>query len=66
MNRRTLRNLRGRCDWTQEKAGRKISLSQRGYQDKEAGRRKITRQEARLIACFRLIERLKAKIKAKH
>jgi DNA-binding XRE family transcriptional regulator len=65
MNRFALKALRDRLEWNQAKAARKLGLSKRGYQFKEQGRRKITRQEIRLKAYFRLIERLKAKIRAK-
>ena len=65
MNRHTLRNLRTRQNWTKAKSAHKLGLSLNGYDKKERGKRKITRQEKRLIASFRLIERLKAKIKAK-
>jgi DNA-binding XRE family transcriptional regulator len=64
MNRFSLKALRNRYGLTQTRAARKLGLSKRGYQFKEQGRRKITRQEIRLIACFRLIERLKAEIRA--
>ena len=47
--------------WTQEQAAANLGLSLRGYQDKEAGKRHISRQDMKLIG---YINRNAAKKKA--
>jgi transcriptional regulator with XRE-family HTH domain len=47
--------------WTQQEAAANLGLSLRGYQDKEAGKRHISRQDMKLIG---YINRNAAKKKA--
>jgi transcriptional regulator with XRE-family HTH domain len=47
--------------WTQEQAAANLGLSLRGYQDKEAGKRHISRQDMKLI---RYVDQDEAKKKA--
>jgi transcriptional regulator with XRE-family HTH domain len=50
--------------WTQQEAAGRLGLSLRGYQDKEAGKRHISRQDTKLIGYVDKDEAKKAKKKA--
>jgi transcriptional regulator with XRE-family HTH domain len=56
-----LKAWRDRHKWTQQEAAANLGLSLRGYQDKEAGKRHISRQDMKLIG---YINRNAAKKKA--
>lgn len=40
---------RSSYDWTQQEAAARLGLSLRGYQDKEAGKRRINKRDMKLI-----------------
>jgi transcriptional regulator with XRE-family HTH domain len=44
-----LKAWRADYKWTQQEAAANLGLSLRGYQDKEAGKRHISRQDMKLI-----------------
>jgi transcriptional regulator with XRE-family HTH domain len=50
--------------WTQQEAAGRLGLSLRGYQDKEAGKRHVSRQDTKLIGYVDKDEAKKAKKKA--
>jgi len=56
-----LKTWRAGHKWTQQEAAANLGLSLRGYQDKEAGKRHISRQDMKLIG---YINRNAAKKKA--